>query len=169
MSLIFTVLQLASAGATYPIETTPEFFQIISPYLPFTSVVNALRVAIAGGSINFAHLIWVMVAYSAVALVMLLFGIRAKRRVEKIKKKIHDRVESAAPEEAPAGEGAEGAEESDGSSDTEDASQPDDDESVEDTEDTEESADAEEQQDAGEAADSETPESGEGSIPGEKA
>ena len=169
MSLIFTVLQLASAGATYPIETTPKFFQIISPYLPFTSVVNALRVAIAGGSINFAHVIWVMVAYSAVALVMLLFGIRAKRRVEKIKKKIHDRVESAAHEEAPAGEGAEGAEESDGSSDTEDASQTDDAESAEDTEDTEESADAEEQQDAGEAAESETPESSEGSAPGEKA
>lgn len=169
MSLIFTVLQLASAGATYPIETTPKFFQIISPYLPFTSVVNALRVAIAGGSINFAHVIWVMVAYSAVALVMLLFGIRAKRRVEKIKKKIHDRVESAAHEEAPAGEGAEGAEESDGSSDTEDAAQTDDAESAEDTEDTEESADAEEQQDAGEAAESETPESSEGSAPGEKA
>lgn len=169
MSLIFTVLQLASAGATYPIETTPKFFQIISPYLPFTSVVNALRVAIAGGSINFAHVIWVMVAYSAVALVMLLFGIRAKRRVEKIKKKIHDRVESAAHEEAPAGEGAEGAEESDGSSDTEDAAQTDDAESAEDTEDTEESADAEEQQDAGEAAESETLESSEGSAPGEKA
>ena len=169
MSLIFTVLQLASAGATYPIETTPEFFQIISPYLPFTSVVNALRVAIAGGSINFAHLIWVMVAYSAVALVMLLFGIRAKRRVEKIKKKIHDRVESAAQDEAPAGEGAEGAEESDGSSDTEDAAQTDDAEGAEDTEDTEESAVAEEQQDAGEAAESEMPESGEGSAPGEKA
>lgn len=169
MSLIFTVLQLASAGATYPIETTPKFFQIISPYLPFTSVVNALRVAIAGGSINFAHLIWIMVAYSAVALVMLLFGIRAKRRVEKIKKKIHDRVESTAHEEAPAGEGAEGAEESDGSSDTEDASQPDDAESAEDTEDTKESADAEEQQGAGEAAESETLESGEGSAPGEKA
>jgi len=169
MSLIFTVLQLASAGATYPIETTPKFFQIINPYLPFTSVVNALRVAIAGGSINFAHVIWVMVAYSAVALVMLLFGIRAKRRVEKIKKKIHDRVESAAHEEAPAGEGAEGAEESDGSSDTEDAAQTDDAESAEDTEDTEESADAEEQQDAGEAAESETLESSEGSAPGEKA
>lgn len=169
MSLIFTVLQLASAGATYPIETTPKFFQIISPYLPFTSVVNALRVAIAGGSINFAHLIWVMVAYSAIALVMLLFGIRAKRRVEKLKKKIHDRVESAAQDEAPAGEGAEGAEESDGSSDTEDAAQTDDAEGAEDTEDTEESAVAEEQQDAGEAAESETPESGESSAPGEKA
>lgn len=169
MSLIFTVLQLASAGATYPIETTPKFFQIISPYLPFTSVVNALRVAIAGGSINFAHLIWVMVAYSAIALVMLLFGIRAKRRVEKIKKKLHDRVESAAQDEASAGEGAEGAEESDGSSDTEDAPQPGDAESAEDTEDTEQSADAEEQQDAGEATESETLESDEDSAPGEKA
>lgn len=169
MSLIFTVLQLASAGATYPIETTPKFFQIISPYLPFTSVVNALRVAIAGGSINFAHLIWVMVAYSAIALVMLLFGIRAKRRVEKIKKKLHDRVESAAQDEASAGEGAEGAEESDGSSDTEDAPQPGDAESAEDTEDTEQSADAEEQQDAGEATESETLESDEDSAPREKA
>lgn len=110
MSLIFTVLQLASAGATYPIETTPKLFQMISPYLPFTSVVNALRVAIAGGDINFAHVIWVMVAYAAVAAVMLVLGVRAKRRVEKLKEKIHDRVESAEREDGSATETAEGSE-----------------------------------------------------------
>ncbi len=106
MSLIFTVLQLASAGATYPIETTPKFFQIISPYLPFTSVVNALRVAIAGGDINFAHVIWVMVAYTAVAAVMLVLGVRAKRRVEILKKKLEDRAESTMDAGSPATEAA---------------------------------------------------------------
>ena len=83
---------------------------MISPYLPFTSVVNALRVAIAGGDINFAHVIWVMVAYAAVAAVMLVLGVRAKRRVEKLKEKIHDRVESAEREDGSATETAEGSE-----------------------------------------------------------
>jgi putative membrane protein len=41
--------QLASAGGTYPIQTTPSFLQAISPYMPMTYAVNGLREAITGG------------------------------------------------------------------------------------------------------------------------
>lgn len=48
--VIITLLmvQLASAGGTYPIQTEPGFFKAISPWLPMTYVVNGLRDAITG-------------------------------------------------------------------------------------------------------------------------
>ena len=47
--IVLLMVQLASAGGTYPIQTTPSFLQAISPYLPMTYVVNGLREAITGG------------------------------------------------------------------------------------------------------------------------
>ena len=43
------MVQLASCGGTYPIQTTPAFFQAINPYMPMTYVVEGLREAITGG------------------------------------------------------------------------------------------------------------------------
>ncbi len=47
--IVLLMVQLASAGGTYPIQTTPSFLQVISPYMPMTYVVNGLREAITGG------------------------------------------------------------------------------------------------------------------------
>ena len=47
--IVLLMVQLASAGGTYPIQTTPSFLQAISPYLPMTYVVTGLREAITGG------------------------------------------------------------------------------------------------------------------------
>ena len=47
--IVLLMVQLASAGGTYPIQTTPSFLQTISPYMPMTYVVNGLREAITGG------------------------------------------------------------------------------------------------------------------------
>ena len=44
------MLQLTSASGTYPIETTPTFFQKINPYLPMTYVVKGLREIITGAN-----------------------------------------------------------------------------------------------------------------------
>lgn len=49
-ALALLMLQLTSSGGTYPVQTTPGFFQAIHPYLPMTYVVGALRHAIDGGS-----------------------------------------------------------------------------------------------------------------------
>ena len=43
IAIIFLVLQIAGGGGTFPIQTTPKFFQAISPYLPFTYAIDALR------------------------------------------------------------------------------------------------------------------------------
>ena len=47
--IVLLMVQLASAGGTYPIQTTPSFLQAINPYMPMTYVVNGLRESITGG------------------------------------------------------------------------------------------------------------------------
>lgn len=47
--IVLLMVQLASAGGTYPIQTTPDFLQVISPYMPMTYAVTGLREAITGG------------------------------------------------------------------------------------------------------------------------
>lgn len=47
ISLIILVLQLGSAGGSYPIELSPKFFQVIHPYLPMSYIVTALRETIS--------------------------------------------------------------------------------------------------------------------------
>lgn len=49
LGLILLVLQLTSAGGTYPVATSPGFFQAISPFMPMTYAVRGLRVLTAGG------------------------------------------------------------------------------------------------------------------------
>ncbi|MBD7911751.1 YhgE/Pip domain-containing protein [Clostridium cibarium] len=45
---IIFLLQLASSGGTFPIETAPKFFRIIGEYLPFTYSIGMLRMTIGG-------------------------------------------------------------------------------------------------------------------------
>ncbi|CAM5560288.1 membrane protein [Streptomyces tanashiensis] len=47
--LAFLMLQLTSAGGTYPVQTSPAFFNAVHPYLPMSYVVEALRRLITGG------------------------------------------------------------------------------------------------------------------------
>ncbi|KXT76084.1 YhgE/Pip domain-containing protein [Streptococcus sp. DD12] len=47
MALILLVLQLASSGGTYPVVLSAKFYQTISPYLPMTYSVAALRETIS--------------------------------------------------------------------------------------------------------------------------
>jgi putative membrane protein len=49
VALALLMLQLTSSGGTYPVQTSPDFFQAIHPLLPMTYVVDALRHAIDGG------------------------------------------------------------------------------------------------------------------------
>ncbi|GGP87520.1 YhgE/Pip domain-containing protein [Streptosporangium pseudovulgare] len=50
--LALLMLQLTSSAGTYPIETSPGFFQTISPWLPMSWVVSALRRLISGGDLT---------------------------------------------------------------------------------------------------------------------
>ncbi len=94
LALILIVLQLSAAGATYPIETTPQFFQTIHNWLPITHLVEAFRSSIAGGNYGYENAIWVLSTYLVVSLVALMLGVRLKRRVRKVKL---SRLEKALP------------------------------------------------------------------------
>ena len=48
LCVVLIFVQIPGATGLYPIEMTPEFFQIIYPLFPFTYGINALRETIAG-------------------------------------------------------------------------------------------------------------------------
>lgn len=77
--LAFLMLQLTSAGGTYPVQTSPGFFNALHPFLPMSYVVEALRRLITGGGLE---PVWqacvVLVAFTAGALA--LTALSARRR-----------------------------------------------------------------------------------------
>ncbi|GAB3226994.1 hypothetical protein GCM10027447_17780 [Glycomyces halotolerans] len=46
---LLLILQSTSAGGLYPVESTPEFFQALHPWMPMTYAVEGLEAAIGGG------------------------------------------------------------------------------------------------------------------------
>ncbi|GAF07810.1 YhgE/Pip domain-containing protein [Paenibacillus pini] len=48
LAIVLLVLQLAGSGGTFPIQTTPAFFQAIHPFLPFTYGISMMREAVGG-------------------------------------------------------------------------------------------------------------------------
>ena len=77
--LAFLMLQLTSAGGTYPVQTSPGFFNAIHPFMPMSYVVDALRRLITGGGLG---PVWqacaVLAAFTAGALA--LTAVSARRR-----------------------------------------------------------------------------------------
>ncbi|MFV2120616.1 YhgE/Pip family protein [Streptomyces sp. Act-28] len=78
--LALLMLQLTSAGGTYPVQTSPGFFNAVHPYLPMTHVVEALRRLITGGGTG---PVWqacaVLVAFTAGALALTALSARRKQ------------------------------------------------------------------------------------------
>lgn len=50
-SILMLLLQITSAGATFPIQTAPRFFQVLNPLLPMTYSAQAIREHIAGNNL----------------------------------------------------------------------------------------------------------------------
>ncbi|UUU42421.1 YhgE/Pip domain-containing protein [Streptomyces sp. NBC_00162] len=78
--LAVLMLQLTSAGGTYPVQTSPDFFNAIHPYLPMSYVVESLRRLITGGDLA---PVWqgcaVLVAFTAGALALTALAARGKQ------------------------------------------------------------------------------------------
>ncbi|WP_312181061.1 YhgE/Pip family protein, partial [Arthrobacter sp.] len=86
VSLVLLMLQLSSSGGTYPVETTPGFFQALHPFMPATYVVNGLRALITGGV---DARMWIAVAFLAIlaAVCILISSVSAgKQRMWTIKR-----------------------------------------------------------------------------------
>ncbi|MFI6518731.1 YhgE/Pip family protein [Spirillospora sp. NPDC050679] len=80
LALALLMLQLTSAAGTYPIETSPGFFQAIRPYLPMSWVVDAARRLISGGDLA---VVWqggaVLAAFLAGSLALSALAVRQNR------------------------------------------------------------------------------------------
>jgi len=78
--LAFLMLQLTSAGGTYPVQTSPGFFNAIHPFMPMSYVVDALRRLITGGGLG---PVWeacaVLAAFTAGALALTAVAARRKQ------------------------------------------------------------------------------------------
>ncbi|WCD93390.1 YhgE/Pip domain-containing protein [Microbacterium sp. nov. GSS16] len=48
LAVLLLVMQISGSGGAYPLQVLPQWFQNISPFLPATHAVNAMRSAIAG-------------------------------------------------------------------------------------------------------------------------
>ncbi|MFF5293368.1 YhgE/Pip family protein [Paractinoplanes globisporus] len=82
VALALLMLQLTSSGGTYPVQTTPGFFQAIHPILPMTYVVEAARHAIDGGSAGPILVgVTVLSAYAIGSLILTLIVARRGRQL----------------------------------------------------------------------------------------
>lgn len=66
IAVVLLTLQLTSAAGTFPVETAPEFFNIINPWMPMTYLVDGMRQIMNGMNMGIA-------AYDAA--VLALFGL----------------------------------------------------------------------------------------------
>lgn len=71
LAIVMLVLQLSAGGGTFPVQVTPEFFQAIHPFLPFTYAVDLLREAV-GGTVKelVTKNILMLVVFSAITLIV---------------------------------------------------------------------------------------------------
>lgn len=81
MAIVMLVLQIAGSGGTYPVVLLPDFFGIISPFLPFTYAIDVMREAVGG-------IVWERVAkdlsfLACFSIAFILFGVMLKERINK--------------------------------------------------------------------------------------
>lgn len=92
LAVVLLVLQLCSDSGTFPIEVLPKFFQAISPYLPFTYAVEAIREILFASRINYSII-------QKDALILVLFGLIAMivniifvRKGEKLSESLEEKL-----------------------------------------------------------------------------
>ncbi|MEU7181891.1 MULTISPECIES: YhgE/Pip domain-containing protein [Streptomyces] len=82
LTLVVLMLQLTSAGGTYPVQTSPGFFGALHPFLPMSYVVDGLRRLITGGDLG---IVWqgsiVLAAFTLGALALTALAARSRQVV----------------------------------------------------------------------------------------
>lgn len=81
MVIVMLVLQIAGSGGTYPVVLLPKFFQVISPFLPFTYAIDIMREALGG--IVWSNVIFDLIILSIFGIIAVLFGTLLKKPINK--------------------------------------------------------------------------------------
>ena len=71
VAIILLMLQLTACAGTFPIQTTPDFFQAINPFMPMTYVVQGMRQIMTGldyGIVAFDCTVLLMIGAACFAL-----------------------------------------------------------------------------------------------------
>lgn len=81
LAIVMLVLQIAGSGGTYPVVLLPKFFQVISPFLPFTYAVDLMREAVGG--IVWSNVIFDLIILALFGLIAIVFGAVLKEPINK--------------------------------------------------------------------------------------
>ena len=92
LGVLFLVLQISASGGAFPLDILPSFFRSISPYLPATHGITALRAAIAGYSGG--EYVDAMLLLSVFALVAALLGFGLRPLLIKRTRLLVEKLES---------------------------------------------------------------------------
>lgn len=77
LAVLVLVIQVSAAGGAYPVQLLPQWFQSVSPFLPATHAVAAMRSAIAGA---YAGDFWISLGMLALFVIpALLLGLVLRR------------------------------------------------------------------------------------------
>lgn len=75
ISIVVLMLQLTSAGGTFPTQMIPSFFQALNPFLPMSYVVSGLRQTISGADMTAAsHNAAALLTFGMIALAITTFA-----------------------------------------------------------------------------------------------
>lgn len=93
IAVILLIVQVTGCGGSFPLQILPEYVQAISPYLPATHAVNAMRAAMMG---TYAQDYWISLGQLCLFILpMLLLGLILRRPLEKFMFWFLEKVESS--------------------------------------------------------------------------
>ena len=92
LAVLLLVIQISGSGGAYPLQLLPAWFQNISPFLPATYAIEALRAAVAG---MYAADFWIALGTLALfVLPALLLGIVLRRPMISFNRGLSEALES---------------------------------------------------------------------------
>ncbi len=93
LALVFLVLQLASCGGTFPVQTEPEIYQIVYPFMPMTYSVDLLRESFVNINSSFlikdiSILVGILVIFNVLILITSIIKSKREKKVQNEEKAI---------------------------------------------------------------------------------
>jgi len=93
IAVLLLIIQVTACGGSYPLQILPDFVQKISPFLPATHVVNAMRAAMMG---VYQNDFWISLGCLALFLVpFLLLGLVLRKPLERFMRFYVSKVEAS--------------------------------------------------------------------------